>query len=316
MRPKYLLSILFALFLVLDSSISVSAEESDIVSDSTQQFNSIFTSEEYWTEEKMKDAIPVENVIDYSSEDKASESKKEKLDEKFDVEPALPESNKFNITPNAIVPSSTGKLFFTDPSDGLDYVCSASSANNPNKNLVTTAGHCVHDGNGGNFYTNIIFVPAYYEGSTPYGIWDVHWKVTFKGWTESGNYDYDQAFLTVFPENGRNLVNVVGGNGLSFNYDQAQKDVRITGYPAEDPYPGDIPYSCYGDTKKASGNDAKMSCGFTRGASGGAWFRTMSSDNVGHIFAVTSRKSVPRGTLYARPFTSDYKDLYESMVDK
>ena len=47
MRPKYLLSILFALFLVLGSSISVSAEESDIVSDSTQQFNSIFTSEEY-----------------------------------------------------------------------------------------------------------------------------------------------------------------------------------------------------------------------------------------------------------------------------
>lgn len=82
------------------------------------------------------------------------------------------------------------------------------------------------------------------------------------------------------------MVNVEDENGLSFNYSQAQKNVRITSYPTQAPYLGVIPYSCYRDTIKASDNDAKMSCGFTgfiNEASSRVWFRTLSSNNVGHI---------------------------------
>lgn len=310
---KNIFSIFIAFITFFIITPTVFASEAEIVEEKAQ-FQIQNEIKEYWTKEQMENAIPMDTIHTNKNSNSLNTNDKSADLKPSDTEPAAP---SLNITPNAVVPKTTGKLFFTNPNDGRNYVCSASAVNNPNKNLVTTAGHCMHEGNGGDFYTNIIFVPAYYEGNAPYGRWNVNWKVTFQGWTENGNYDYDQAFLTVFPENGRDLVNVVGGNGLSFNYSQNQTDVRVTGYPAADPYPGDIPYSCYGDTtKRFLSNDAQISCGFTGGASGGAWFRTMSSDHLGQIFAVTSRRSEPRGTLYARPFTSDYRDLFDSMEDR
>ena len=323
MSRKNLLSVFIAFITFLIITPSVLANEAEIISEQEDATYQMFdNSEEYWTKERMENAIPMDKHVDKATESKSltdSEANENQTNERpYNTEPASPKyNNALDFSPNAVVPSTTGKLFFYNPNDGNNYVCSASAVNNPNKNLVSTAGHCMHEGSGGDFYTNIVFVPAYYEGNAPYGRWDVNWKVTFRGWTDNGNYDYDQAFLTVFQNDGRNLVNVVGGNGLSFNYSQNQSDVRVTGYPAADPYPGDIPYYCYGDTsKRFLSNDAQISCGFTGGASGGAWFRTMSSENLGQIFAVTSRRSEPRGTLYARPFTSDYRDLFEGMEDR
>ncbi|WP_257821590.1 trypsin-like serine peptidase [Salipaludibacillus agaradhaerens] len=138
---------------------------------------------------------------------------------------------------------------------------------------------------------------------------------TFNGWINNRNYDYDQAFFTVFPRDNRNLINTVDGNGLSYNYGQAQQNVRISGYPAEAPYDGELPYSCYGDTyKRLTNNDAYMNCNMTGGASGGPWFREMISENLGYVFAVTSRRStscVQR--LYARPNTQAVKDMFDEM---
>lgn len=61
-----------------------------------------------------------------------------------------------------------------------------------------TAGHCVHEGNGGNWHSNMAFVPAYYNGPTSYEIWTWKQARTFISWMNDRNYNYDQAFFLYF----------------------------------------------------------------------------------------------------------------------
>ena len=70
-------------------------------------------------------------------------------------------------------------MFFTD--DGLNYVCSGTAVLSGNSSTVWTAGHCVHDGASG-FHTNWSFVPAYADGSRPYGTWTARTLLTTSGW--------------------------------------------------------------------------------------------------------------------------------------
>lgn len=60
-----------------------------------------------------------------------------------------------------------GKLFFRDGSS--TYVCSASLIK---RGLVVTAAHCVAAFGERRFYQSIQFVPGYWRGSAPYGVWN------------------------------------------------------------------------------------------------------------------------------------------------
>ena len=73
-----------------------------------------------------------------------------------------------------------------------------------NKSVVWTAGHCVNDG-AGTFHTNWAFVPAYADGSRPYGTWTARSLLTTAGWNGSGDFSYD---------NGAAIVNLNGGQAL------------------------------------------------------------------------------------------------------
>lgn len=323
-RFLFLIPLIFVLtcFTLLANNIPAHANENmdESSTQSIKNMNPIISTDtykkiepnSYWTEEKMKNAIPVKSSDDLQSPLKNNENNDTgDNNEGIISHPYSPDD--FGLNPNAVVPSTSGKVFYSY--NGKDYVCSGSAINNPYKNLVMTAAHCVHDGPGGGWHSNIAFAPAYYDGVSSYGLWEWDTARTFNGWINNRNYDYDQAFFTVRQKNGKNLVNVVGGNGLSYNYNQAQPNVRISGYPAESPYNGRFPYSCYGDTKKRQiNNDAYMNCDFTGGASGGPWLRDMINENVGYVFAVTSRRSTsgtPR--LYAHPNTQAVKDMFDKM---
>ncbi len=112
--------------------------------------------------------------------------------------------------------------------------------------------------------------------------------------------------------NGTKIANYLGSNGWITNASQYQTDARITGYPSDDPYNGQLSYSCYGDTFKDGlfSNDAYMNCGMTKGSSGGAWFNRMSSESLGYIFAATSRISTS-GTkrLFAVPLGDEFTNM-------
>ena len=199
-------------------------------------------------------------------------------------------------------PRTVGKLFFTTSAG--DAVCSASSVNTPTKNLIITAGHCTNDGPvrcgvlGGSTcptanFTNFLFVPRYRNGAGPDGSWVGRAVLNHSAWTRSGNLDYDHALITIAPRAGRNLVSVIGGNGLAMLYGSHQNRVRIWGWPAEAPYDGSTARQCFGNTTSFdSSGDAQLACPMTGGASGGPWFLSMSSASAGFIWAVTSRRTI------------------------
>ena len=90
--------------------------------------------------------------------------------------------------PYTSAPTRTnGKVFFSD--GGSNYVCSGTAVLSGNKSTVWTAGHCVHDGASG-FHTNWSFVPAYADGSAPYGEWTARNLLTTSGWANGGDFSY------------------------------------------------------------------------------------------------------------------------------
>lgn len=215
---------------------------------------------------------------------------------------------------------STGKLFFSD--SGGTAVCSASSINTPGRNLIITAGHCVHGLRIGcqilcgsrHYYGNFLFVPGYDHQVAPYGTWVGVRVVAQPQWVASEDTSRDQALIAVAPLGGQNLVDVVGGNGLAWNYPAREDGVRIVGWPAQAPYDGESRQECLGSTIPTTiadtPSDAEMSCPMTGGASGGPWFVRMASADTGFIFAVTSRRTTSGPpVLLATPLDSSIEAM-------
>ncbi|GAA3542724.1 trypsin-like serine peptidase [Nocardioides daeguensis] len=259
----------------------------------------------YWTPERMREAIPL------------------------DLDPA---GGRIASAPGTAAPRlsartgeglrSTGKLFFTDGRS--DFVCSGAAVSTPEKDLVLTAGHCVNTGGvkgllggcrAGSYFSGFLFVPAYDHDARPYGTWVGTSVATPNEWvTQCDLYARDQAMIRVAPLGGRNLVDVVGGNGLAWNYPAREDGVRVVGWPAEAPYDGQSRQECVastvGSTRTNTPADAEMACPLTGGASGGPWFVRMASADTGFIFAVTSRRPTD-GTplLFATPFDASIETL-------
>jgi len=234
----------------------------------------------YWTAEKMANAIP----YDLPPNAKGTQGKAVDTSSGIASHPVAPKGNTTLADP---VPSTAGKLFFTIGS--ANYVCSASTINNNYKNLIITAGHCVHDGAGGGWHANFVFAPAYYNGYSGYGAYNWSNARTFNSWINNSDFSHDQAFITLQKRNNVNVVDAVGGNGLVWGNGRSQANTRIWGWPAESPYNGQVPYYCDGSTYAWGSTDAALTCGMNGGASGGPWLKDRIDANLGYVFAETSR---------------------------
>jgi len=222
----------------------------------------------YWTPERMRNAIPAERTLSGTFAPKAK--KQPRAAKAVQVPP-----------PYTSYPTRTnGKVFFTE--GGLNYVCSGTALLSGNKSVVWTAGHCVNDG-AGTFVTNWAFVPAYADGSRPYGTWTARRLLTTSGWSSSSDFSYDNGAAVVNLNGGRALTDMVGGVGATFNYPRNQTYVSH-GYPAAPPFNGARLWTCtsplrYNDT---SANPATMGidCDMTGGSSGGGWTVNGSLESV------------------------------------
>jgi V8-like Glu-specific endopeptidase len=269
----------------------------------------------YWTPQRMRDAIPADKV-----DVKPSTPAEKGSPTGTAAELAAPA--KGQVAANRVAGTTSppvaqvyatptvGKVFFHDESDGKNYVCSGSTINNPAANMVSTAGHCVHHGNGGKWHSQWRFVPYYDHGATPYGVWYAHWLTTFNGWSNSGSYDWDVAFVNVWSNGGSNLINVVGGNGLRVNYPKTVY-VTIMGYPAAPPFDGQWQYFCQGNTYPRWFTDQiGFDCLMTGGSSGGPFFQDY-NDYYGYVNGVISNG--PDTTSYSPYFDTDVANLYYSV---
>ncbi|WJV48941.1 trypsin-like serine peptidase [Streptomyces flavofungini] len=247
--------------------------------------------EKYWTPERMENAIPAD-APSADASDPSMNDDQEDTDGTPESTPPAPPVADAGDSIALEETSSVGKVFYTK-SDGKEYACSASAVNSPSKQMVVTAGHCVNEGgkNGrkGKWVKNWTYVPQYRAGARPHGTFAAKEFRAFNGWIEKSNLHWDLGMVTTWPRNGKKLINVTGGNGLSYNYSRNQS-VTAWGYPINRDF-GRIQWWCKDTTKRVGLLDGRIEidCNFGGGVSGGPWLREYNaSTGLGYINGVFS----------------------------
>ncbi|MFV0137898.1 trypsin-like serine peptidase [Streptomyces sp. HMX87] len=232
-------------------------------------------SRTYWTAERMRGATPLDLLLT----PQAAKRLKPPVDAgrtaaaTTTVEPtaapaAFPQAGGAWTGGGAVVKTS-GRVFFTF--QGRTASCSGNAVTSQNASTVITAGHCVKYQ--GSWHTNWVFVPAYDNGSAPYGQWTATKTLTTPQWEASEDINHDVGAAVVAPLNGRTLTSVVGAQGLQFNGGY-NKPMYAFGFPAASPYDGSKLVYCSGNSSKdfLFSQDHSLACNMTGGSSGGPWF--------------------------------------------
>jgi hypothetical protein len=195
----------------------------------------------------------------------------------------LTASASFATIAEPTVPPATvnGRLFVRQ--GGRTGFCSATAINSASRRLVLTAGHCVNSGpvgrNGGSIWSSLLeFVPAYSNGTAPFGAFIAHRKdiLAPRQWVKFGNPNFDMgAVLTVANAEGVNVADAVGGGATIATDLSRRQEFQTFGYPGksrymqgcESPYVGDdsLTYPIPGPPTIA------IRCHWAPGASGGGW---------------------------------------------
>ncbi|OXM71724.1 trypsin-like serine peptidase [Amycolatopsis vastitatis] len=163
----------------------------------------------------------------------------------------------------AVSSPAVGALF----QEGAHY-CTASVVHSEQGNVLLTAAHCLHEGEGGGYLTNVTFAPAYHDGIAPFGYWAVSDELVAPGWSASSDPDLDVGFATAHQVGTtKTLESLVGANTLATGtpFEQA---ITLTGYPDD----SEVAAVCQNTTSQQDTYQLKVNCaGFPTGTSGGPW---------------------------------------------
>lgn len=278
---------------------------------------------EYWTEERMRGAIELDNLkISDRDELRAvpsgapTEVEPTATETRAAGAPSLPGMGNSGAPweGGGAIEKTAGRVFFKF--DGKDASCSGDAVTSENGSTVITAGHCVKLE--GKWHTDWMFVPAYNNGEAPYGEWPASKTLATPQWEADEDINYDVGAAVVRQVGGQRLTDVVGGQGLAFNQERGA-EMYAFGYPAAPPYDGEKFIYCNGQTYDdplgpITGSTAQgMPCDMTGGSSGGPWLREFdeatglgkqnSLNSFGYVF-------LP-GVMFGPYFGDDARDLYE-----
>ncbi|MER7758329.1 trypsin-like peptidase domain-containing protein [Streptomyces sp. NPDC097619] len=271
-----------------------------------------FSSEaDYWTPERMRDAIPLDKVAAPSAAALAGTAAPVADGPAGSSAPAAAPAGREAFASYKVT-RAVGKVFFKNPKDGKNYVCSASAVNSKSKQLVLTAGHCVHGGRGGKWMTNWIYVPRYHNGNQPDGQFQAKQARTFTSWIEKSDFRRDVAMVTMWPRSGKKLVNVTGGHGIYWNH---SKKIKITaiGYPGN-LQQGRVQMFCPATTRATAGTSTiEVRCGYKGGSSGGPWLAKYNkTSGLGFADGLTSTYAANgSGWNHSPYFDTSVKKLFE-----
>lgn len=262
---------------------------------------------EYWTAERMRAALPGDALVAGKTPSGASESVKAGRERTVATQKARP------VRPGATAQTPVahiGKVFFT--LGGSNYVCSANAVSSANESTVATAGHCLNEGPG-TFATRFTFVPAYQNGSAPYGQWTATELHAPTNWTSGGDITYDTGFAVVSSPTGISLSDTVGASGVAFN-DSRGLTYSAFGYPAASPFTGETLQYCYGtatDDPYGQSESQGIPCDMTGGSSGGPWFIGSSSSGFQNSLNSFGYGNV-RNTMFGPYWGSVIASVYDS----
>lgn len=272
---------------------------------------------DYWTPSRMRDAIPMDRLVRGRTAKQPSRAVAKGAPQI--IAPTSPSGQA--VTPQSFpngggawtgggaVVKTAGRVFFTF--NGQNASCSGNAVSSGNKSTVITAGHCVKYQ--GSWHTNWAFVPAYDNGSEPYGKWTAKSTMSTPQWVASEDINYDVGAAVVNQLNGQSLTDVVGAQGIGFN--QARRQAMYSfGYPAADPYDGTKLIYCSGTVFDDFflSNDLAMACDMTGGSSGGPWFLTFNEGSgTGILNSVNSfGYTFLPGYMFGPYFGAEAQELY------
>jgi V8-like Glu-specific endopeptidase len=200
--------------------------------------------------------------------------------------------------------SAVVKIFFSDGGD--DFVCSGAVW--PSRSIIT-AGHCVYNDQAHRYHTNVIVVPQYINGQSPYGGFEASNLFTTQGW-QDGDFSYDLGLIVTRDKNGSKISSYTGFLGGRWNVTAIQH-WTVIGYPAERPFNGEFQQICqtsfaYKDTGSAPQPNG-AGCDLTGGSSGGPWIVRFSGKggNQNQVNGVTSYGYAGRPKELYAPYFGD-----------
>jgi V8-like Glu-specific endopeptidase len=208
-----------------------------------------------------------------------------------------------------------GVLFFTQR--GIDSRCSAAVVG---KNILWTAGHCLHDGSGEpeGWSYDVVFVPSYEDGNAPFGNWSYYDLVVRTSWFTSADKRFDFGGVILKQnDDGKSIQEIVGRLGIAFNLDPIQHWFNF-GYPVFSPFDGKSMQICAGsfarnDISFTAPIPQAMGCDMTPGSSGGPWIINFSGStvNTNYLNGNNSyRLTNFDEEIYSPYFGDDARDLY------
>lgn len=173
-----------------------------------------------------------------------------------------------------------GKLFFTDPRQNTNHVCSAAVLR---PRLVATAGHCVTkpstDPAQRYFYTNFLFVPAFNNGAAPYGTWTSRQQWVSNAWFHSDGSVPNPGDFAILIMNDRDIGGqtrkigeVTGWLGYIINA-LSRNHVTMLGYPCNLDSCSRMIITNAGSFASGGNNTFIYGSAGRGGHSGGAWIQ-------------------------------------------
>ncbi len=163
---------------------------------------------------------------------------------------------------------ATGLLTFQQ--GGFGFSCTGWLIN---PNTVATAGHCVHEGNGGSFSTNVVFYPGRDGASSPFGSCTGRTLFTVVGWADNGDEQFDYGAVKL----NCTVGNTTGWFGFFWQTASlVGLPVQVSGYPGDKPF--GTQWSGSGDVQVSELRKTRYMIDTFGGQSGGPVFET---DRVG-----------------------------------
>ncbi|WP_405439623.1 peptidase [Streptomyces avidinii] len=268
-RHRTALSVLLAASSLVAGALT--AATPSLAADAPASFRQQHT-QGFWTAERMRSATPLDvtAVPSRGRTPVATSATPTAIAPTAAASPtAFPQAGGAWTGAGAVVKTS-GRVFFT--MGDRTASCSGDSITSANGSTVITAGHCVKYQ--GTWHTNWVFVPAYNNGSAPYGQWSATKTFATDQWAASEDMNMDVGLAVVAPLNGKTLSQTVGAQGILFNGGYNKKMYSF-GFPAAAPYDGTKLVYCSGNSGKdfLLTKDHSLACNMTGGSSGGPWFQ-------------------------------------------
>ncbi|WP_405652565.1 trypsin-like serine peptidase [Streptomyces sp. RK9] len=214
--------------------------------------------------------------------------------------------------------TAVGKLVFEHANGKPDH-CTATAVDSDSEILVLTAAHCLHEGPGGDWTKNVVFIPAREGGSEPFGRFTAWNVATSALWSSGAKPDWEHDYgLVITNDNakGETVFDAAGGYQIVPDA-RTGEQVSVMGYSGP-PYDGEHQEFCQDliEPTVPPMNMWQVECpNMTPGSSGSPWLLDYDYDTGSGYIGGLNSISDTRGYMASPRFDARTGE-FVSMVER